>query len=128
MTYQCIICILLLLVSVLVKCQENGRTALRSVPKCSRPHSKFVREYFARALLPIYQKFSVPVPDKCPFSPLHDIYHFHENNKTKLDTNKWKCEICGKMFVSEKNLDKHFDKRHNSSLQLVLILKLLKTH
>jgi len=84
---------------------------------CSRKHSKFIREYFTRALLPIYQKYNLPVPVNCPFSPLHDIYHFHENNKTKLDMYKWKCEICGKHFLSENYLDKHFDFKHANSLQ-----------
>lgn len=57
------------------------------------------------------------MPVKCPFSPLHDMYHFHENNKTKLDTYKWKCELCGKYFLSENYLDKHFDTKHSDSLQ-----------
>lgn len=89
---------------------------------CSRTESKFVREYFARALLPIYHKYSLPVPEQCPFSPLHDIYHFQENNKTKLDTNKWKCEICGKHFSSERYIDKHFEVKHMNSLQNVILL------
>jgi hypothetical protein len=85
---------------------------------CSRQHSKVVREYFARVLLPIFKKYSQPVPDKCPFSPFHDIYHYQENNKTKLDVNKWKCEMCGKMFQSESYLDNHFNNRHNNTLQI----------
>ena len=28
----------------------------------------------------MYQKLSLPVPEKCPFSPVHDMYHFQENN------------------------------------------------
>jgi hypothetical protein len=67
----------------------------------------------------LYQKLSLPVPEKCPFSPVHDMYHFQENNKTKLEPNKWKCEMCGKLFISEKHLDNHFENRHNNSLQLV---------
>ena len=92
-------------------------TNLKKKMACPRAQSKVVREYFVRVLLPIYQKYSVPVPEKCPFSPLYDIYHYHENNKTKLDSNKWKCEICGKLFLEERYLDQHFDARHNSSLQ-----------
>ncbi len=116
-----------LLVSVLVSlsysCLAHNiptlapKTSSLAAPTCSRRHSKFVREYFARELLPIYQTFSLPVPDKCPFSPLHDIYHFQENNKTKLDIYKWKCDICGKIFSSEHFLDKHFDNRHTAALQ-----------
>ena len=87
--------------------------------KCSRSNSKLVREYFVRVLLPIYKRHSLPVPEKCPFSPLHDMYHYQENNKTKLDDNKWKCEICGKYFLSEDYLDNHFDRKHNDTLQKV---------
>jgi hypothetical protein len=47
------------------------------------------------------------------------MYHFQENNKTKLEPNRWKCEICGKLFISEKHLDNHFENRHNNSLQTV---------
>lgn len=109
---------------------------------CSRKHSKFIREYFARvnyksfkafffhykilscdvkhqALLPIFHKYNLPVPEKCPFSPMHDIYHLHENNKTKVDVYNWKCEICGKHFSSETFLDKHFENKHKDSLQKV---------
>lgn len=86
---------------------------------CSRSQSKFVREYFARSLLPVYQKYSQPIPESCPFSPIRDIYFFHENNKTKLDVYRWKCELCGKLFVKESDLDNHFDNRHNNSLQSV---------
>ena len=68
----------------------------------------------------MYQKYALPIPEKCPFSPLHDIFHYHENNKTKLDTNKWKCEICGKFFTKENYLDKHFENKHTSSLNLVI--------
>lgn len=86
---------------------------------CSRVQSKFVREYFARSLLPLYQKYSQPIPEKCPFSPLRDMYHYHENNKTKLDTYRWKCEICGKLFAKELHLDNHFDNRHINTIQTV---------
>jgi hypothetical protein len=100
--------------------------AKKSMVACPRTQSKLVREYFVRVLLPLYQQYSVPVPEKCPFSPLYDIYHYHENNKTKLDSTKWKCEICGKTFVDEKYLDKHFDSRHNESLQRVSCKKIKK--
>jgi hypothetical protein len=50
---------------------------------------------------------------------LHDIYHYQENNKTKLDTHKWKCEICGKYFQTESHIDKHFEVKHKESLQNV---------
>ena len=73
-----------------------------------------------KALLPVYNKYSLPVPEQCPFSPLHDIYHFQENNKTKLDAYKWKCEICGKHFTSEEYIDKHFEIKHSNSLQKVI--------
>ncbi|RNA31147.1 hypothetical protein BpHYR1_005291 [Brachionus plicatilis] len=86
---------------------------------CSRAQSKFVREYFARSLLPVYQKHSQPIPEACPFSPARDMYHFHENNKTKLDIFRWKCELCGKIFAKESDLDKHFDSRHANTLQTV---------
>jgi hypothetical protein len=98
---------------------RTNQVAKKSVVACPRTQSKLVREYFVRVLLPIYQKYGVPVPEKCPFSPLYDIYHYHENNKTKVDSTKWRCEICGKTFTDEKFLDKHFDSRHNNSLQRV---------
>lgn len=110
-----IIVVILITELCYIECKESRQKSQKSL--CSRKHSKFIREYFARALLPIYQKYNLPVPEKCPFSPLHDIYHLQENNKTKLDVYKWKCEICGKYFTSEEYLDKHFSNKHNDSLQ-----------
>lgn len=113
--------ILLLINEICLSYQLSGPAkpskVSNSYTHCSRRHSRFVREYFARALLPIYQKYDLPVPDRCPFSPLHDIYHNQENNKSKLDTFKWKCEMCGKFFTSEEYLDKHLERKHNDTLQ-----------
>lgn len=73
-----------------------------------------------KAILPIYEHYSVPIPAECEFSPLRDIYYHQENNKTKLDVNQWKCEYCGKVFLSEPYLDLHFNRKHNKTLNLVI--------
>ncbi len=106
--------------SALPSASRNNQPAKKTVAACPRTQSKLVREYFVRVLLPIYQRYSTPVPEKCPFSPLYDIYHYHENNKTKVDSTRWQCEMCGKVFTEEKYLDRHFDSRHNDSLQRVI--------
>ncbi len=72
-----------------------------------------------QALLPIYYRYAMPIPESCKFSPVRDMYYHQENNKTKLDTNKWKCEYCGKIFLEEKYLDAHFSRKHNATLNTV---------
>jgi hypothetical protein len=70
----------------------------------------------------VYQQNSVPIPQECEFSPLNDVYYHQENNKTKQDTMKWKCELCGKVFLTEYYLDKHFSTKHNDTLHVVSAL------
>jgi hypothetical protein len=69
--------------------------------------------------LPIYKKYELPIPQDCEYSPLNDVYYHQENNKTRLEQTKWKCELCGKIFLTEHYLDHHFTYKHNDSLHRV---------
>ena len=66
--------------------------------------------------------------------PIDDIIsgvgslHYSQEERKKLAelSHKWKCEICGKHFSSERYIDKHFEVKHMNSLQNVdYIIELL---
>ncbi|CAF1326098.1 unnamed protein product [Adineta steineri] len=85
-------------------------------PPCSREGSRVVRDYFTRALAPIYEKNQLAIPLECVFSPMRDIFYRHELHKHKISNDKWLCKYCNKTFLSEFYLDMHFVNRHNETL------------
>ncbi|CAF3207018.1 unnamed protein product [Rotaria sp. Silwood2] len=83
---------------------------------CSREGSRVVRDYFTRALGPIYEKNHIAIPLECVFSPMRDLFYRQELNKIKISNDKWQCKYCNKIFYSEYYLDMHFVNRHNDTL------------
>ncbi|CAF0753639.1 unnamed protein product [Adineta ricciae] len=83
---------------------------------CSREGSRIVRDYFTRALGPIYEKNQLAIPLECVLSPMRDLYYRQELHKVKVSNDKWLCKYCNKTFYSEYYLDMHFVNRHNNTL------------
>ncbi|UJR27088.1 hypothetical protein I4U23_008389 [Adineta vaga] len=83
---------------------------------CSREGSRIVRDYFTRALGPIYEKNQLAIPLECVLSPMRDLYYRQELHKLKVSNDKWLCKYCNKTFSSEYYIDLHFINRHNNTL------------
>ncbi|CAF3317899.1 unnamed protein product [Rotaria socialis] len=83
---------------------------------CSREGSRIVRDYFTRALGPIFEKNHIAIPLECAFSPMRDVFYRQELHKLKISNDKWLCKFCNKTFLSEYYLDMHFVNRHNNTL------------
>jgi len=87
---------------------------------CSRTLSRQVRQRFqshvARQLRMKGQRTNTSLkwPDQCPFSPLVDVFGWHEKNKTRAKTgarggNEWLCNYSGKTFKNEHYIDLHME-------------------
>ncbi|XP_046339698.1 uncharacterized protein LOC124120848 [Haliotis rufescens] len=85
--------------------------------RCSRESSKIVRNVIRFKLWDIYKEIDSQMPDSCPFSLQRDIYYEQEHHKMMESYNKWKCDYCGKAFLAEPFIDRHFDRRHPDSIQ-----------
>ncbi|CAM1310030.1 Uncharacterised protein g5323 [Pycnogonum litorale] len=88
---------------------------------CIRDQAKVVRTIINKKILPILYRYSVSMPEDCPFYHGYDLFGWHERHKYKFDTPSstgWKCGLCGKQFSSEKDLDLHFDQVHSGDNDL----------
>jgi len=75
-----------------------------------------VAEILREHVLPMLAQHRYDLPPDCPLALSRDVYAVHEANRA-LDRSRYhKCLMCGKMFVSEKYLDDHFDRRHSVNL------------
>ncbi|XP_059167961.1 uncharacterized protein LOC131949988 [Physella acuta] len=57
------------------------------------------------------------VNPSCDFSLERDMYSIQEDHKVLEGANRWTCDFCGKAFVSEYFLDRHFENRHTDQIR-----------
>ncbi|XP_041376125.1 uncharacterized protein LOC121388722 [Gigantopelta aegis] len=94
--------------------------------KCSRDGSKIVRNVILDKIKPAFWQqipeyiqhiatssfTKMEMPKTCPFYLQRELFFLQEERKVVEGANRWKCNICGKAFITEHFLDKHFDNRH----------------
>lgn len=90
--------------------------------KCSRPHSRAVREVVQSGILAIVDQHGYVLPEACVFHPARDMQLKHEQSKERIRSRTWKCNLCNKTFRSEHWLDLHFDRKHSSGDDLSEVL------
>ncbi|KAK3611861.1 hypothetical protein CHS0354_021280 [Potamilus streckersoni] len=79
---------------------------------CPRDNSRIVRNVVQQKLFPLYKMVRVEVPSTCPLLKERDKFVIQEDHKEMESITKWTCNFCGKAFIGEYYLDKHFDNRH----------------
>ena len=70
-------------------------------------------------LIPHYQALKVKIPYLCPFYKDRDRYIANEERKDRESSSKWACGYCGKAFIGELYVDKHFTRRHAETIYKV---------
>ncbi|XP_021355021.1 uncharacterized protein LOC110451372 [Mizuhopecten yessoensis] len=80
--------------------------------RCSKSLSRIVRQQVKERLLPHYEEFKMKMPDSCPLSPNRDVYMMQEEKVFIESSSRYKCNVCGKAFISQFYIDMHFDNRH----------------
>ncbi|XP_037037652.1 uncharacterized protein LOC119075330 isoform X2 [Bradysia coprophila] len=85
---------------------------------CSRESARVVRKIVQSKWLPILDKYQVKLPVECPFHPIRDIFGPQQVAKKQNRPSQWTCGFCGKSFYEEKHLDRHFERRHTSSINM----------
>lgn len=70
-------------------------------------------------LVPHYQALKARIPYECPFFKDRDKYIVNEEHKEKESSSRWTCGYCGKSFIAEVYLDKHFTNRHSDTIYKV---------
>lgn len=80
----------------------------------------FVFDWLQR-WIPILKKYHVELPLECPFHASRDIFYPQESAKHQHRSSQWTCGLCGKSFYTEKHLDLHFDNRHRSFVNTVIV-------
>ena len=78
---------------------------------CSLERSSLVKQLLDKDFFPIFQSYGKSVSESCPFNPDNGVYGIIQAKKTYTGS-YYKCEICGKQFVSDFFLNKHMQNRH----------------
>ncbi|KAK6185514.1 hypothetical protein SNE40_007730 [Patella caerulea] len=84
--------------------------------RCSRQKSRIVRNVINSKMVLPFELLDAELPISCPLHPHRDMYRIQEDNKIMESMSKWTCNYCGKAFVAEDFVDKHFDNRHMNEI------------
>lgn len=79
---------------------------------CSLKRSSLVRRLLLKDFYPIYEKYNLKIPVRCPFNKERNMYNLFENFKREISSTIWKCEKCGKKFELEEYLNDHMMVKH----------------
>ncbi|ESO82860.1 hypothetical protein LOTGIDRAFT_229846 [Lottia gigantea] len=96
---------------VIVKAEDE-------IKRCNRQKSRIVRNVINTKIVKEFDKLDVELPVTCPLHPHHDIYRIQESHKYMETISKWTCLYCGKAFVAEDYLDRHFINRHSTEIKI----------
>ena len=69
-------------------------------------------------MFPIFNELGLRLNPSCLYSLERDIYAIQENHKVEETGSRWTCNFCGKSFITEFYLDRHFENRHPDSIQV----------
>ncbi|KAK3792166.1 hypothetical protein RRG08_055428 [Elysia crispata] len=84
---------------------------------CPRDKSRVVAKVVREKMFPVFNELGLQLTPSCLFSPERNIYAVQEDHKVEESSSRWTCNFCGKSFISEFFLDRHFENRHPESLQ-----------
>ncbi|RUS72119.1 hypothetical protein EGW08_020118 [Elysia chlorotica] len=84
---------------------------------CQRAKSRVVAKVVREKMFPVFNELGVKLNPSCPFSLQRDVYALQEDHKVQEGSSRWTCNFCGKSFISEFFLDRHFENRHPDSIQ-----------
>lgn len=84
---------------------------------CPRDKSRVVAKVVREQMFPLLNQLGVQLNPACLFALERDIYKVQEDHKVMESSSRWTCNFCGKSFISEFYLDKHFENRHSDSIQ-----------
>ncbi|XP_060070256.1 uncharacterized protein LOC132550234 [Ylistrum balloti] len=79
---------------------------------CSKSLSRIVRQQVKERLMPHYEELKTKMPESCPLNPNRDVFMMQEEKVVIESTSRYKCNVCGKAFISQFYIDMHFDNRH----------------
>eukprot|EP00112_Aurelia_sp_Birch-Aquarium-sp1_P024839 Seg8007.1 transcript_id=Seg8007.1/GoldUCD/mRNA.D3Y31 product="hypothetical protein" protein_id=Seg8007.1/GoldUCD/D3Y31 len=88
--------------------QKNTRSK-----NCSVHRSAIIRKILANDFFPIYEKYNVDVPTRCPLHKERDIFTWIERNKSETESISLQCELCGKQFYEEYHFYEHANRKHS---------------
>jgi len=81
---------------------------------CSRGISRIANELIEDHILPVLKHVGVDTfPESCPYAS--GCFRTQEKEKHKIRRDRWECGICGKLFKSERHIDRHLDYRHTTN-------------
>lgn len=83
---------------------------------CSLDRCGIVNNILNEDFYPIFVKYGLKIPAKCPFNKDRNLYKSIESNKLELASANWKCDFCGKKFYSEDYLNRHMMKKHSQNI------------
>jgi hypothetical protein len=84
---------------------------------CDRAASREARRIAKREVIDVARQHGVPLVASCPLHPDNDRVRAHEERKKPISGGQWQCNVCGKLFSSEKYLDMHMQRRHADMLR-----------
>lgn len=67
------------------------------------------------------------LPYDCPFHLDRDLFANQQAAKYEYRPNQWTCKLCGKLFLTENDIDNHFGRRHIDALNMVNIKPVILT-
>lgn len=59
------------------------------------------------------------MPHECPIHLNRDFFKKKKDSRVDYRINQWYCKVCGKTFLTENQVDIHFDKKHINLLSIV---------
>ena len=83
---------------------------------CDRATAREARKAIKDMLIPLARSYGAEMSASCPLHKDHDRLFEHEAKKKTLSQFQYRCEICGKMFRSERYIDMHMDRKHLDTL------------
>ena len=87
--------------------------------RCDRARAREARHIINSHVRPLIRYLQADMLSECPFHADHDFLLPHEEEKQVVAQWQWRCGICGKVFRTEHHLDRHFDRRHSETLQMM---------
>ncbi|XP_076321322.1 uncharacterized protein LOC143230907 isoform X1 [Tachypleus tridentatus] len=83
-----------------------------TIISCPRDKSRVVKNIIQKKILPILEKYRVPLPLDCPFHSERDVLWWPD--EANSNDREWTCPVCGQKFLCEDGLETHWDRIHTT--------------
>jgi len=84
---------------------------------CLSESSRKARKIINDVIVPVLEFYNYELPSKCAFHPDNDILQPFADKGTFTRKNRWKCELCDKVFSTQETLDQHQSRKHTSDIR-----------